>query len=142
MKRIIVALVLGLSLIAAPAAQTFTTISGDARTMVTKPYDPYKRFVVRARNTQTGDSISAFVGADGLFTIAPVPNAEYVVELLNPKNKIICTEGPFTIKNQERYITVECAKKDAALWWTGVAAGAAILAVGTLGPYTVASGSR
>lgn len=114
----------------ARAAQNPGTISGSADKEAKKPYTEY---TVRARNVQSG-SIASTVPLDdkGKFEMAGVEQASYLVELLNKKGKVICTEGPFDLGKQplRTGVNVECGNP--AAWWLLAAAGAAGITAGVV----------
>jgi hypothetical protein len=82
----------------AGAQQDAGTITGTARKEAKRPFTDYS---VRARNVQKGD-IASTVQLDpaGDFTLAGVDPANYLVELLDSKGKVVCTEGPFDLSKQ------------------------------------------
>lgn len=114
----------------AGAAQNPGTISGSADKEAKKPYTEY---TVRARNVQSG-SIASTVPLDdkGKFEMAGVDQASYLVELLNKKGKVICTEGPFDLAKQplRSGVNMECGNP--AAWWLLAAAGAAGITAGVV----------
>src|SRR5215203_4364896 len=76
-------------------AQGAGNISGTASKEAKKPYTDYS---VRARHAQLG-SIAATIPLDpqGNFAINGVDPANYVVELVDKKGKVVCTEGPYDL---------------------------------------------
>ena len=114
----------------AGAAQEAGTIAGTARKEAKKPYSDYS---VRARNVQQG-VIAATVVLDpkGEFTFASVDPANYLVELLDAKGKVVCTEGPYDLSKQpsKTGVDIECGKP--AAWWLLAAAGAAGITAGVV----------
>jgi hypothetical protein len=112
----------------AGAAQDAGTITGTARKEAKRPFTDYS---VRARNVQAG-VIASTVQLDpsGDFTLAGVDPANYLVELLDSKGKVVCTEGPFDLSKQpvKSGVNIECGKP--AAWWLLAAAGAAGITAG------------
>jgi hypothetical protein len=108
--------------------QPTVTLAGTAKKEAKKPYI---EFSTRARNAQGGDIAGTTpLDTKGEFSLADLPPANYVVELLNKDGKVVCTEGPFdmtsvTAKND---IDISCNKVPAAWWLLGVAAAAGITA--------------
>src|SRR5262249_5745164 len=75
--------------------QQNVTLAGTAKNEAKKPYTD---FTVRARNTQSGAIAGTIpLDQDGNFSLANLPPAYYVTELLNKDNKVVCTEGPFNM---------------------------------------------
>jgi len=111
-------------------AQSLGTISGTADKEAKKPYTDYS---VRARNVQAG-SIAATVQLDatGKFELPGVDPANYLVELINPKGKVVCTEGPFDLAKQplKSGVQIECGNP--AAWLLLAAAGAAGITAGVV----------
>ena len=105
-------------------------IAGTARKEAKKPFTDYS---VRARNVQQG-LIAATVQLDaaGDFNLAGVDPANYLVELLDAKGKVVCTEGPFDLAKQPSKlgVNIECGKP--AAWWLLAAAGAAGITAGVV----------
>ena len=115
-------------------------ISGTAKKEAKRPYTDYS---VRARNVQLG-TVASTVQLDqsGNFALASVEPANYLVELLDSKGKVVCTEGPFDLSKQaiKSDVIVDCGKVPAAWWLLGAAAAAGVTAgVVAAGP---ASASR
>ena len=106
------------------------SITGTAHKEAKKPFPNYS---VRARNVQQG-VIAATVplDPDGKFSLAGVDQAKYLVELLDPKGKVVCTEGPFDLSKQpsKSDVSIECGKP--AAWWLLAAAGAAGITAGVV----------
>jgi hypothetical protein len=69
---------------------------------------------------------------DGNFALASVDPASYLVELLDSKGKVVCTEGPFDLSKQpvRNNVNIECGKPTA--WWLLAAAGAAGITAGVV----------
>ena len=106
------------------------TITGTAKKEAKKPFTDY---AVRARNVQQG-VIASTVQLDtmGNFTLAGVDPANYLVELLDAKGKVVCTEGPFDLAKTpiRSDVNIECGKP--AAWWLLAAAGAAGITAGVV----------
>jgi ABC-type branched-subunit amino acid transport system permease subunit len=108
------------------------SISGTADKEAKKPFPNYS---VRARNVEQG-AIAATVPLDaqGAFVLAGIDDkAKYLVELLDPKGKVVCTEGPFDLTQQpaKNGVKINCGKNPAA-WWLLAAAGAAGITAGVV----------
>lgn len=121
------------ALIAQPAlimAQGAGNITGTATKEAKKPYTSYS---VRARNVQSG-AIAATIPLDpqGNFALNGVDVANYLVELVNGKGKVVCTEGPFDLTKtaSKDGVNIECGKPQA--WWLLAAAGAAGITAGVV----------
>jgi hypothetical protein len=114
----------------AGAPQGAGAISGTAKKEAKKPFTNYS---VRARNVQQG-IVAATVQLDdkGDFALAGVDQANYLVELLDSKGKVVCTEGPFDLTKQatKSGVNIECGKP--AAWWLLAAAGAAGITAGVV----------
>lgn len=112
------------------AQQPAGAISGTAKKEAKKPFTNYS---VRARNVQQG-VIAATVqlDVDGNFALASIDPANYLVELLDSKGKVVCTEGPFDLSKQpaKSGVNIECGKP--AAWWLLAAAGAAGITAGVV----------
>ena len=105
-------------------------ISGTAKREAKKPFTD---FSVRARNVQQGVvAATVQLDANGDFSLAGVDPANYLVELLNSKGKVVCTEGPFDLTKQatKTGVNIECGKPTA--WWLLAAAGAAGITAGVV----------
>ena len=114
----------------AGAPQGAGAISGTAKKEAKKPYTNYS---VRARNVQQG-VVAATVQLDvnGDFALANVDQANYLVELLDAKGKVVCTEGPYDLTKQatKTGVSIQCGKP--AAWWLLAAAGAAGITAGVV----------
>lgn len=115
---------------AGAGAQSLGTISGTAVKEAKKPYTEYS---VRARNVQAGSIASTVqLNADGKFELPGVDPANYLVELVNQKGKVVCTEGPFDLTKQplKSGVQIECGNP--AAWLLLAAAGAAGITAGVV----------
>lgn len=114
----------------AGAPQGAGAISGTAKKEAKKPFTNYS---VRARNVQQG-VVAATVQLDmnGDFALASIDPANYLVELLDSKGKVVCTEGPFDLTKQatKTGVNIECGRP--AAWWLLAAAGAAGITAGVI----------
>jgi hypothetical protein len=114
----------------AGAPQGPGAISGTAKREAKKPFTNYS---VRARDVKQG-VVAATVQLDsnGDFALSGVDQANYLVELLDAKGKVVCTEGPFDLTKQatKTGVTIECGKP--AAWWLLAAAGAAGITAGVV----------
>jgi hypothetical protein len=128
------AMAVGTGMLTQPAlragAQDTGAISGTAKKEAKRPYTDYS---VRARNVQQG-VIAATVQLDqsGNFSVPSIDPANYLVELLDSKGKVVCTEGPFDLSKQpiRSNVNIECGKP--AAWWLLAAAGAAGITAGVV----------
>jgi Carboxypeptidase regulatory-like domain len=125
------------SVTAAQQSQNTASVSGTAQDEAHKPFPQYS---VDARNTQSGQVAQTVpLDANGRFSISALPPANYLVELLNPQGKVVCTEGPFDMTSQlvKSNVNINC-RKVAAWWLLGAAAAAgitgAVLAGGPASP--------
>ena len=116
---------------AAPQAQQPNgTIAGIATDEAKKPYADYK---VQLRDLATSQIVSTVtLDPQGRFTFGELAlTKKYLVELYNtPKNKIVCTEGPYDLTRTflKNDVDISCNKVPAAWWLLGVAAAAGITA--------------
>jgi hypothetical protein len=123
-------------------AQGAGNISGTASNEAKKPYTNYS---VRARHVQLG-SIAATIPLDpqGNFTLAGIDPANYLVELVDAKGKVVCTEGPFDLtklpQSSKPGVNIACGNPQA--WWLLAAAGAAGITVGVVANDPVTPGAR
>ena len=109
-------------------AQQSTSIAGTAEKEAKKPYSDWK---VRARDVKGGTVTPATtVANDGKFSLTGLGTSNYVVELVNKDNKVVCTEGPFDLSKQavKSDVIIDCGKIPAAWWLVGAAAAAGITA--------------
>jgi hypothetical protein len=105
-------------------------ITGTAKKEARRPFTDYS---VRARNVQLGViGATTKLDQDGNFALASVDPASYLVELLDSKGKVVCTEGPFDLSKQpvRNNVNIECGKP--AAWWLLAAAGAAGITAGVV----------
>jgi hypothetical protein len=111
-------------------AQATGTISGTAKKEAKRPYPDYS---VRARDVEQG-LVAATLPLDesGNFALAGIATATYLVELLDAKGKVVCTEGPFDLSTEpfRRNVNIECGKP--AAWWLLAAAAAAGITAGVV----------
>jgi len=123
------------ALVAQPAmllAQGAGNISGTANREAKKPYTDYS---VRARHVQLG-SIAATIPLDpqGHFALNGIDPANYLVELVDAKGKVVCTEGPFDLtklpQTSKAGVNIQCGNP--AAWWLLAAAGAAGITAGVV----------
>ena len=116
----------------AASAQQKATLSGTAKDEAKKPFN---EFTVQVRNVSApGGPIAGSIALDpnGNFSLAGLTPSKYVVELLNKKGKLVCTEGPYDLtaapmaKND---VVIDCNHVPVA-WWLLAAAGAAAITAG------------
>jgi len=106
------------------AAQQNVTLAGTGKKEAKKPFPEY---TARARNVQQGlIAGTSALDPDGKFSLTGLTPERYVVELVDPKGKVVCTEGPFdmtkaAVKND---VEIDCNKVPTA-WWVLAAAAAA-----------------
>ena len=131
MTRRLLALVLSGLLIAgiAPGIRAAGgSISGTAKDEARKPYGDY---TVRVREIIRG-GLAGTTALDeaGSFALLDLPPTQYIVELVDRTNKVVCTDGPFDLAVQPDRIDVkiDCNKVPAAWWLLGAAAAAGITA--------------
>jgi hypothetical protein len=130
-RIVAIGLAFTLALAAVPTAlfaQQSTTLAGTAKDEAKKPYTDYQ---VRARDVKAG-TISGTMALDpqGNFSLAGLSTLNYVVELVDKKGKVVCTEGPFDLSKQaiKSDVVISCGKIPAAWWLLGAAAAAGITA--------------
>jgi hypothetical protein len=104
-------------------------ISGKADDEAKKPYSNYSVQLMDLKTNQ----ITATVQLDtqGQFSFNGVaPDAQYLVQLYsNQQNRVVCTEGPYTVAApslSHTSVNIDCDKKPAALWLLAAAAGAGV----------------
>src|SRR5204863_9709817 len=123
-----VAMIVAALPIGAIAGQQTVTVSGTGKKEAHKPYTD---FSTRARNSQTGDiAATTPLDVDANFSLANLPPANYVVELVNKDGKVVCTEGPYnlTTVTTKNDVDISCNKVPAAWWLLGAAAAAGVTA--------------
>jgi hypothetical protein len=131
-------------LIAPPSAQSPTGLfEGTAAREAKEPYAEHR---VRARVVETALAEgSVRLDNDGRFLLQNLPPNRYVLELLDPDSKVICTEGPFVLAPPDamtlRGIDFSCIHRP-AFWWLLGAATAAGLTAGAIAIGAPASPSR
>ena len=119
---------LPVSAVAGAGGQQTVTLGGTGKKEAKKPYTQYS---TRARNSMTGDIVGTTpLDVDANFTLANLPPASYVVELLDKDQKLVCTEGPFNLTQQlaKTDVDISCNKVPVAWWLLGAAAAAGITA--------------
>jgi len=115
------------------AAQDTGVLAGKATDKAKAPYSDY---TLRLRNTESPTIIKTVqLDAQGTFSFDALPLTQsYLIELYNVKsNKVVCTEGAFTLNNTmmtKTDINVDCGKNPTA-WLLAAGAGAAIIAATT-----------
>jgi hypothetical protein len=110
-------------------AQANGTLAGTAKDEAKKPYADY---TVRARDVQQGTIATATpLDQDAKFRLGSLQPAHYVVELVNKDGKVVCSEGPFNLTQQnlaKDNIDISCRHVPAAWWLLGAAAAGGITA--------------
>jgi hypothetical protein len=115
-------------------AQQRAALSGTAKNEAKKPFP---EFTVQVRDVgpgATGGPIAGSVALDpnGSFALAGLTPSKFIVELLNKKGKVVCTEGPFDLTQApmaKNDVVVDCNHTPVA-WWLLAAAGAAAITAG------------
>ena len=112
--------------------QQTATLGGTASSEAKRPYTNY---TTRARNVMGGQIAgTVMLDQEGNFSLTGLPPATYVVELLNARGKVVCTEGPFNLMGSnltKTDVNISCNHIPAA-WWLLGAAGAAGITAGVL----------
>ena len=109
-------------------AQQSSSLAGTAKDEAKKPFTDY---TVRARDVNTGTQTPAqALDAQGNFSLTSLTTANYLVELLNKNDKVVCTEGPFDLSKQpiKSDVVIDCNKVPTSWWLLGAAAAAGITA--------------
>jgi hypothetical protein len=108
------------------AAQQGVTLAGTGKKEAKKPFPDY---TARARDVQKGlVAGTSALDPEGAFSLSGLQPERYIVELLDPKGKVVCTEGPFdmtktSVKND---VVIDCNKVPTSWWVLAAAAGAGI----------------
>lgn len=119
------------------AQQASGIISGKATDEAKQPYSDYN---VQLRDAKSGQVVGTALtlNPQGQFSFSNVEiSRSLLVELVSKKqnNKVICTEGPYTLTAQaasKTDVNIDCGKAPAALWLLAAGAGtAAALAIAT-----------
>lgn len=113
-----------LSALPAAAQQGNVTLAGTGKKEAKKPFADY---TARARDIKQGAIAGTSpLDSEGKFSLTGLQPERYVVELLDPKGKVVCTEGPFdmTKASLKDDVVIDCNKVPAA-WWVLAAAAAA-----------------
>jgi hypothetical protein len=109
--------------------QTNGSLSGTAKDEAKKPYSDY---TVRARDTQQGTIVSSTpLDTSAKFALGSLQPARYLVELVDKNGKVVCTEGPFNLTQQNPIkdnVDINCHHVPAAWWLLGAAAAAGVTA--------------
>jgi hypothetical protein len=106
--------------------QGSVTLSGTAKDEARKPYPDY---LARAREVQRGQVAGITnLDKDGKFELLNLPSTSYVVELLDPHGKVVCTGGPFDMTKQsmKNDLVIDCDKVPARWFLLAAAAAAGI----------------
>lgn len=111
-------------------AQQSTSLAGTAKDEAKKPYTDY---TVGARdvNAPKGEYVkSVALDNQGAFSLADLSTKSYLVELVNKKGEVVCTEGPFDLSKQaiKSDVFIDCGKVPVAWWLVGAAAAAGVAA--------------
>ncbi|MFN7917513.1 MAG: hypothetical protein U0Q55_19355 [Vicinamibacterales bacterium] len=133
-RFVAIALALTVAASAVPSAQgqygQSASLAGTAKDEAKKPYTDY---TVRARdvNAPKGEyAKSTSLDNQGAFSLTDLTTKSYLVELVNKKGDVVCTEGPFDLSKQavKSDVFIECGKIPAAWWLVGAAAAAGVTA--------------
>jgi len=119
----LVAMLLGTVPAGVYAQQGNVVLSGTGKAEAKKPYPDYS---ARAREIQQGQIVgTAKLDVEGKFSLSGLQASKYVVELVDPKGKVVCTEGPFDMTKtaSKNDVVVDCNKMPTS--WTVLAAAAA-----------------
>lgn len=103
------------------------TLAGTARNEAKIPYVEY---TVRARELETLQiSWSTHLNTEGNFVLAALSRARFLVELVNKDGRVVCTEGPYDMRQEvlKNDVVIDCGSLPAA-WW--------LLSAGSLGGIT------
>lgn len=127
----LIAAMLVASFVGAPSAiargRQLITVSGTAKKEAKKPYTEY---YVRARLISDGSiGMAVPLDADANFILADMQAGQYVLELLNPQGRVVCTEGPLTFLKTTDKVQIRCGRDRKPLFLLlGAAAAAGITA--------------
>ena len=103
-------------------------ISGTAKDEAKKPYTENS---VRLRDIKQGQlTATTPLDAEGAFRLENLAPASYLVELLDKKGKVICSEGPFDLTQQriKSGVIVDCGHIAGAYWLLAAGAAAGVTA--------------
>lgn len=117
---LVTALLSGMS---AAAQQGNVTLAGSGTKEAKKPFPDY---TARARDVQQGLVAGTTpLDPEGKFSLTGLKPERYLVELLDPKGKVVCTEGPFdmTKASTKNDVVIDCNKVPTS--WLVLAAAAA-----------------
>ena len=99
-------------------------ISGTAKHKAKKPFTDY---TVRTRDVASGTiAATTVLDASGDFSAPNLALANYLVELVDKKGKVVCTEGPYNLTQaaaQKTDVNIDCDLPPAA--WLLIAGAAA-----------------
>jgi hypothetical protein len=109
-----------------------------------KAKQPYTDFTVRARDVSQGTIAGTIVlDTAANFSLPSLALANYLVELVDKKGKVVCTEGPFNLTQaaaQKTNINIDCGVPPTAwLLVAGAAAAGVTAGVVTGGDETAAA---
>jgi hypothetical protein len=128
----VVAAALAASFIGMPTAfadgRQLITVSGTARKEAKRPYTAY---YVRARQVSDGSiGMAVPLDASANFVLADMQAGQYLLELLDPKGKVVCTEGPLTFVKTTTKVQIRCGRDREPLFLLLAAAAAAGVSAG------------
>jgi len=116
------------------AQQPSGQLAGTAKDEAKKPYSDY---FVRARVVNSGViAATAPLDDSAKWVLPSLPTDRYVVELVQAKNNVVCTEGPFALtptQPQKNDVNISCGVP-ALVWLLPAAAAAGIAVAVTRGP--------
>jgi hypothetical protein len=103
---------------------TTLTLSGTAKNEARKPYPDYS---ARARDVLRGQIVdSTPLDHEGKFSLFNnLQPTSYIVELVDPRGRVVCTDGPFDMTHQtaKNDVVIDCDRVPA--FWLLLAAAAA-----------------
>ena len=121
-------------------AQTQTTIiRGTAKD---EAKTPFTDFTVQARELEAGRMTNSVpLDQDGNFVLKGLPVYKYMLELIDPQGRVVCTEGPLDVTTTQPTLDVDvnCGHVPAAFLILGAAAAGGAVAGVTVDPPASAS---
>ena len=64
------------------------------------------------------------------FVLADIAPGQYLLELVNPSGRVVCTEGPLTFAKTTAKVSIQCGRDRTPLYLILAAAGASGLTAG------------
>ncbi|MGE0451272.1 MAG: hypothetical protein AB7Q29_16995 [Vicinamibacterales bacterium] len=96
---------------------------------------PYSRYTVQLRDIEDARVTGSLrLDEKARFEFSGLPEAVYLVELLDARGRVVCTEGPFDLRKDPatRDVVIACGHIPAA-WWLLAGAATAGITAGALG---------